>query len=300
MRRIALTLMILSLGVTASHCQDRTNDPLDKDNARVEKVIRLHESRLTESSGLAFSNHTEGLFWTHNDSGGEARLFAFDQSGASTGVCELDDVNAKDWEDVAAFQFGGEDYLIAADFGDNLSQRKDVELYLFKEPNPRKKKEIKNYLTFKLKYVDGAHNCEAIAVDPDQRKVFLVTKKKLPVAGVYEFELPETLDLKSRSVVKKVANRIGTVNVPMISAMDFDPASGDAWVINYFHAFRFPATASRVEQFKQTPTVFELPHWKQIEAVAVDSKQKVWVTTEGKSTPMGRLSLSTEIPLKSD
>jgi len=32
-----------------------------------------------------------------------------------------------------------------------------------------------------------------------------------------------------------------------------------------------------------------LPHWKQIEAVAVDGKSNVWISSEGESAPLGLL-----------
>jgi hypothetical protein len=37
------------------------------------------------------------------------------------------------------------------------------------------------------------------------------------------------------------------------------------------------------------PEPQELPRWKQIESVAVDDVNDIWVTSEGSPTPLGRL-----------
>lgn len=41
------------------------------------ETARLANQAIAESSGLACSRTTPGVFWTHNDSGDQARLFAF-------------------------------------------------------------------------------------------------------------------------------------------------------------------------------------------------------------------------------
>jgi hypothetical protein len=78
----------------------------------------------------------------------------------------------------------------------------------------------------------------------------------------------------------------------MITAMDVHQESGDIWVVSYFQAFRF-ASASRDipidEQLGALPEPYELPRWKQIEAVAIDAAKNVWLTSEGSPAPLGRL-----------
>jgi hypothetical protein len=78
----------------------------------------------------------------------------------------------------------------------------------------------------------------------------------------------------------------------MVTAMDVHQESGDIWVIGYFQAFRF-ASASRgmpiAKQLAALPEPHELPRWKQIEAVAIDAANDVWLTSEGSPAPFGRL-----------
>ncbi len=44
-------------------------------------LIKLKDDRITESSGLVSSQRKPGTFWTHNDSGNDPELYAFDCEG---------------------------------------------------------------------------------------------------------------------------------------------------------------------------------------------------------------------------
>ena len=76
------------------------------------------------------------FFWTHNDSGGGAWLYAFDRSGQSLGRWAVPGARANDWEDIAAGPGPkrGESYLYIGDIGDNNSRRPYVTVYRIPEP----------------------------------------------------------------------------------------------------------------------------------------------------------------------
>ena len=61
-----------------------------------------------EASGLAASRRTDGLIWTHNDSGGEPVLFALGTDGALRGKVRLEGVTNEDWEDLASGEIDGQ------------------------------------------------------------------------------------------------------------------------------------------------------------------------------------------------
>ncbi|MGB7343058.1 MAG: hypothetical protein WBD20_02500, partial [Pirellulaceae bacterium] len=122
----------------------------------------------------------------------------------------------------------------------------------------------------------------------------LVTKEKLPHALVYEVDLPDRETRPSDKPIEAIATRVTSLTLPMISAMDIDAVNGDVWIVNYFQAFHFKradANQSLAGQLGALPQSYPLPHWKQIEAVAVDGKHRVWITSEGKSPPLGRLNV---------
>lgn len=84
---------------------------------------------LAETSGLETTgpNH----FWTHNDSGGQAAVYAFDTLGNITRTIALTNAGKTDWEDITKDAAGN---IYVGDFGNNGNDRKN--LYIYKIPPP--------------------------------------------------------------------------------------------------------------------------------------------------------------------
>jgi hypothetical protein len=254
----------------------------------------IAEPELTESSGLAVSHRNPHRFWTHNDSGGKSRIYAFDQDGRPSGQCQLRNIDAGDWEDIASFVQHDRARLLIADCGDNDAKRESVSLHLIDEPDPDAASETTQIQTLSLTYPGGPRDCEAVAVDSRRKLIILISKSRLPAASVHVVALPPPTLAPQASVPiggekKNVpatvsAKRVATLPLPMITAVDIDPRSGDLWLVSYFQAFQFRC-ASRDEpltrQLGRLPRAYDLPHLKQIESVAVGQNQRVWVTSEG-------------------
>lgn len=108
-------------------------------------VAAVKNSQIDESSGLAKSRQYPGVFWTHNDSGGKPRIYPlfFDPKAEkkyyqnSVKVKGADNV---DWEEIAPYQ---NNRLIIGDFGNNANDRRDLKLYIIKEPDPYKEKKVR-------------------------------------------------------------------------------------------------------------------------------------------------------------
>lgn len=300
-------LVMVSGGPTSADDAPKPDD-LDRSIA-VERAVTLDTDELTESSGLAFSRRRQNRLWSHNDSGGQPILYAFDTSGRETGRCELD-VTMVDWEDIAAFSDAGYPQLLVADCGDNQSIRDSITLYLFDEPDPDGITKTESMQVIEVSYPNGPCNCEAIAIDLDQRQILLIAKTTLSPAIVYSLPLParmsNTNDNGQPSGVKRtkvMAREIKRLILPLVTGMDFDPSTGDVWVTSYFQAFRFHAAPSNrdlSELFGRQPQPIALPRWKQIEAIAVDSESRVWVTSEGVPAMLGKLSNHTEPQTQQD
>ena len=62
------------------------------------KTGEIDRDEIAESSGLAVSRAYTDTFWTHNDSGDEARFFAISSGGDDLGTIRLTGANANDWE----------------------------------------------------------------------------------------------------------------------------------------------------------------------------------------------------------
>lgn len=285
----AIAALILLL-VMAQTPRLSAEESADSDPSGVVDVVSLDDSELNESSGLAVSRRRPTHFWTHNDSGGKARLYAFDARGRKAGQIELTSAESVDWEDLACFSDRGVSRLLVADCGDNSCNRDSIRLYLFDEPDPGHRTSINQTQTIAVTYPDGPRDCEAVAVDQQRRLILLVSKSLLPMAGVYVIPLPDRVAGDTSSTV--TAKRIGTLGLPMVTAMDLHQPSGDIWIVSYFHAFRFACDArggSLAQQLSRLGQSHELPRWKQIESVAVDAANDIWVTSEGSPAPLGRL-----------
>lgn len=105
-----------------------------------EPEVRWHVPGLVEPSGLVISRQHEDLLWTLNDSGGGPELFALRFSGALVGRVRVKGADNRDWESIAIDDKGR---LYIGDFGDNRSDRRDLTVYVVKEPDPTRDRTVK-------------------------------------------------------------------------------------------------------------------------------------------------------------
>ena len=147
--------------------------------------------RLTESSGVVASRRYPGVYWTFNDSGNPAELFATDSTGRDFGNFEVSRAKNYDWEAIARGPCGKAECLYIADTGDNDEIRPSVRLYRVPEPAPSAgaRGVIRGAEVLELRYPDGPHDVEATVVAPDGA-VLLVTKGRSH--GVRAFRVPAT------------------------------------------------------------------------------------------------------------
>ena len=133
---------------------------------------------LDEVSGITSSPSGVPVLWAHNDSGDKARLFALSSiDGAIVGEVQLTGAAAIDWEDITAYRAAdGTPTLIVADTGDNNAVRPEVHLYLLPEPDPVTTKRAKA-ARVTLRFDEGPHDVEAIAVDVEAGELLIVGKR---------------------------------------------------------------------------------------------------------------------------
>jgi hypothetical protein len=73
------------------------------------------------------------VFWVHNDSGDEPRIFAIDARGALLCEVQVEGARNVDWEDITTDDSG---HLYLGDFGNNRNRRQDLVVYVVDEPDP--------------------------------------------------------------------------------------------------------------------------------------------------------------------
>ena len=126
---------------------------------------------LKEISGIDVGVINPSRYRVHNDSGDAARIFALTPTGVTRVVYSLSGAKAVDWEDIAVG--GGPaarvSYIYVGDIGDNARSRAEIVVYRVREPKvgPRNGTfALRGVAALRLRYPDGAHNAEALVVDP--------------------------------------------------------------------------------------------------------------------------------------
>jgi hypothetical protein len=173
----AANCAVLALVVVASCRSNRSYHVHDR--------VLIQAPVIREASGLTASRRADGLFWTHNDSGGQPAIYGVARDGHFVGSVRVAGATNVDWEDIAAFEFAGKPHLLIADVGDNNGNHALSTLYVIEEPDPAElapDQEKTAPLSWKIafRYENGAHDCEAVAVDGKDETVYLLTKRSKP------------------------------------------------------------------------------------------------------------------------
>lgn len=252
------------------------------------QLAALADQTINESSGLACSRTTPGVFWTHNDSGGKAEFYAFNLKGEALGNYPLQGAGAQDWEDMCSFSIAGQSFLLVADVGDNAVKRKLYSLYVATEPQkiikPDKPQPLNLFMRLDFTYEDGSHNCESVGVDPVRREIVLVSKTSERTCKVYAMPLPV-----EKTPPQAVAKALATLTIPTTCAMDISPDGLRALVLTYGNAFEYTRLADEdwSKGFARPPRVIEMPARAQGETACYGADGvTIYLTSEKIPTPL--------------
>lgn len=262
-------------------------------------LCELDAAEVVESSGVACSRLVEGRWWTHNDSGDEPRLFAFDREGA-TRAFDVTGAKADDWEDLCSFEKDGKGWLLIGDTGDNKSKRKGVTLYLVEEPRSLPPPDATGTSVavarrLQVRYEDGAHDCEGVAVDPVSEKVLLVTKVRSGEVrpAIYFVALGALLGapVEGPAVAKRLADLPAPVPL-LTTALDVSPDGLRLVVLSYGDAYGFSRTKDEHwdAALARAPVRIQLPRRGQGEALCFGRDGRtLYLTSEGQPCPVWEL-----------
>ncbi|HEY0376381.1 MAG TPA: hypothetical protein VGC87_05425 [Pyrinomonadaceae bacterium] len=259
----------------------------------------LEDKGVDESSGVVASRRNPGLYWTHNDSGDGPLLYAFDRRGRKRGVWRVAGAEAHDWEDVAAGPgpIKGQPYLYAGDIGDNDKDRKEVVVYRVAEPAVTAETVVNNaaepYETapaeaIRLRYPDGKHDAEALAVHPLTGDLYVITKTRNPTAAAGVYKLAAPFSASAVNTLEKIAEvRVPSLFPGMLTGADISPDGRRVVLCDYFNAYELAqaegASGGFDEVWKQKPVVVKLGQRPQGEAVCYGlDGQSILATSEGR------------------
>lgn len=288
LRTVALLLLPFLFATTAA-----TADSNPQQSQRIE----VHNTWLTEMSGIATSHVNADHYWAHNDSGDRGRLFSFDNKGKMQTELRIDGSSAFDWEDMTSFKDSSGAYLLIGDIGDNMMLRPFADVYLIKEPEDVSKpiSHVKVRRHYSLIYEDGPHDAEAIAIDVAERFVYILTKRDSH-PRLYRFSL-DAIEGKAiplnylgeirsiPSVEKHKAQRQGSISGGSPTAMEFNENGDMAMVVTLRNTYYFKREKNQswLQALNKTPFARTANRLRQVESgtFTKDGKQ-VLIGSEGR------------------
>ncbi len=252
-----------------------------------EKLLSVKDGSIRENSGTVQSRRLDEGLWVHNDSGDSARLFLLDKEGTTRNILIVEGANARDWEDMAAFDHRGIPMLVVGDVGDNRSRRESVQLYFFEEPMLSAEISVHAepvWAKLDVTLEDGAVDCESVAVDTSRGVVLLIEKSRGGSASVYEVALPRFAG--SHSVI---ARKLSSIPVSMATGADISPDGSRLIIGTYLLAYEFLRQDGETwkEALAKTPRSLPLPIRKQGESICyLEDGESLAVGSEGKNQPV--------------
>lgn len=281
---------------TAANTKPETVVPLDAltngaNYSEAKPVGTITDRQLAEVSGLVPSRTAKGAWWVHNDSGDQPRLYALNGKGQLIAKFMVSEAKAVDWEDLASGPGAdGKPALYIADSGNNSLARSELTLYRVTEPNLNQASTAKPLTgetvaaeAFPFRYPDGKHDAEALFVDPQARRPYLVTKKMNPPCAVYRFPLPlqagklVTLEKVTGKAVKEIAQ------LALVTGATTSPDGKRVTIRTYFTALELTRAGGTFESlFNAPPQTVKIPLEQQGEAISYTGDGKALVTTSEK------------------
>jgi hypothetical protein len=272
---------------------------------QVTPKFKINYPALQEVSGISRSQRFEDVFWVHNDSGDEARVFAINRQGdviypeflpfhgqqSRPGrrpwpghAIEL--AAHYDWEDIAS----DADWLYIADTGNNGNARRDLGIYKVPQFNPRVIEKTRAMRYLPVAYPDQQlfpaenwhYDSEALFVDAGQ--LYLITKHR--VAGrIGTFEpggnLYRLTDAESdRPNELKQVDSLSTLF--MVTGAALSPNGERLAVLGFRDLWLFPRPNSGDAWLSEPHQTLDLtPYFMgQVEAITWLDDQRLWVVNE--------------------
>jgi DNA-binding beta-propeller fold protein YncE len=274
------------------------NKPTDdseksKDYEKAKVTGTIDSAEIGESSGITASRCNANVFWTHNDSGDEALIYAIDKSGKKLGTFKVANAKNIDWEDIATRKDeAGKCFLYIGDIGNNRRTRSEMAVYKVAEPkisendkSSSKKSPIdtESAEAIKFTYPNGNFDSESLLVNPKNGDIYVLSKTLVGTSEVFK--------IGKNGVAEKVADiRMPVTPEGFLTGAEISPDGTRIIICDYFNAYEItlPKTAKNFDEiWKEKPLVIELGERKQGEAICYSADGKsIVATSEKKNSPL--------------
>ncbi len=285
MRYIISLLMLLTASLLLAQGVISVEVP-EMEPVEMTATATFQHNEIDESSAIVKSRQYEGVFWTLNDSGDKARVFPFTLDGNCVipewhtdyhGI-EISDAVNIDWEDIATDDKGN---LIIGACGNNGNTRKDLALYIVREPVPdgaistRYQKKIPFRYPDQDRFPPKMRNFDCEAVFYADKHIYLLSKNRSDTnTSLYRLDTEDQLET---NVLTKLATF--DVKIGNVTAADCTPDGTKLAVLTYGNLWIFTGDTPG-EWFKGSIQYMPVSA-KQCEAICWDGDQLV-MTNEQK------------------
>ncbi len=264
-------------------------------------VAKITFQPILEGSAIVKSRIHKNVYWTLNDSGDKARIFAVDSLGhiikphwASRrfeGI-EIPDAVNVDWEDIAVDDAG---YLYIADTGNNDNTRRDLTIYVVAEPDPHTvgRTSVLRKIFFRFPdqsaFPPAEKNFDCEALFWNQGKLYVLTKHRSDThTKLYRLDQTEPFRINT-------ATLLGEYDVKgMVTAADASPDGTKLVVLTYTGVWLFERPEGNDHFFRGKTYVLPIIA-KQCEGICFDGDH-LKITNEQRD--IYHLSLDELIPLQ--
>jgi len=268
-----------------------SNKNISIDYAAPQTVGKFESGEIAESSGVVASRCNQNAFWTHNDSGNQNLIYAFNIKGEHLGAWRVSGSKNKDWEGIGTFQNAkGECFLYLGDIGNNGRDRGELIIYLVKEPQISETSESTNKTNpentetaeaIKINYPDMRHDAETLIVHPQTGDIYVLTKRLSGAAGVYRLKADYAPD--QTNTLEKIADfSVPAIPNGFLTGGDITADGKRVVICDYFNAYEIilPENAKKFDEiWKQKPVVIQLGERQQGEAVSYSLDGKSIIAT---------------------
>lgn len=259
---------------------------------------RIADQELDESSGLVGSRKHPGVFWSHNDSGGDPVLYAMGADGAARGRVSVTGARAVDWEDIAIDDEGN---LWIHDGGNNSNKRTDLTVYRVQEPDAlegsvKVDRVARFHFPEQTAFPPKEKNFDSEALFWDRGRLMVLTKHRADTRTVL-YAFPEgvadaVVGQEGEELPSFALERIGEFDVGgnrdnyggRVTGADLSPDGSHLAVLTYHAAFVFPQPAQGRNWLAETPRRIDFVQvvTQQCEAISWDDGGLLF-TNEGRA-----------------
>ena len=173
----ALLIFIFAIGDYAAAAENGTSP--------WRAVGRYTHPPIRESSGIVKSQQFDDVYWTLNDSGNPATLYATKRSGELIGEIAVKGAGNIDWE---ALGIDDKNQLWIGEIGNNSRLRIDLKVVVVQEPNPFTETEVEVTANYPYRYPEENVDAEGLFIaDGIADGVPYIVSKERERAVLYRF-----------------------------------------------------------------------------------------------------------------